>query len=106
MQQDEELDHKLHIDHAAFAVLDLSLIHISSGADGKSSTNALGNVHNEVRKDLRDGDAVSYTHLDVYKRQMIDIPADPNYAQDLRAIEEVDGIAMVSNCLLYTSRCV
>ena len=27
---------------------------------------------------------------------MIDIPADPNYAQDLRAIEEVDGIAMVS----------
>lgn len=27
---------------------------------------------------------------------MINIPADPNYAQDLRAIEEVDGIAMVS----------
>lgn len=27
---------------------------------------------------------------------MIDIPADANYAQDLRAIEEVDGIAMVS----------
>ena len=27
---------------------------------------------------------------------MIDIPADPNIAQDLRAIEEVDGIAMVS----------
>ncbi|MBU1352108.1 MAG: hypothetical protein KKB95_09470 [Gammaproteobacteria bacterium] len=27
---------------------------------------------------------------------MIDIPADPNMAQDLRAIEEVDGIAMVS----------
>ena len=27
---------------------------------------------------------------------MIDIPADPDYAQDLRAIEEVDGIAMVS----------
>lgn len=27
---------------------------------------------------------------------MIDIPADPNYAEDLRAIEEVDGIAMVS----------
>ena len=29
---------------------------LTSGADGKSSTNALGNVHNEVRKDLRDGD--------------------------------------------------
>lgn len=27
---------------------------------------------------------------------MIDIPADPSLAQDLRAIEEVDGIAMVS----------
>jgi len=29
---------------------------LTSGADGKSSTNALGNVHNEVRKELRDGD--------------------------------------------------
>lgn len=29
---------------------------LTSGADGKASTNALGNVHNEVRKDLRDGD--------------------------------------------------
>lgn len=27
---------------------------------------------------------------------MIDIPADPNLAQDLRSIEEIDGIAMVS----------
>lgn len=27
---------------------------------------------------------------------MIDIPADPNTAQDLRAIEEVDGVAMVA----------
>ncbi|GKT18564.1 DUF935 domain-containing protein [Acidovorax sp. SUPP2522] len=29
---------------------------LTSGADGKSSTNALGNIHNEVRMDLRDGD--------------------------------------------------
>ncbi|VFR34643.1 Mu-like prophage FluMu protein gp29 [plant metagenome] len=29
---------------------------LTSQADGKSSTNALGNVHNEVRKDLRDSD--------------------------------------------------
>lgn len=29
---------------------------LTSGADGKASTNALGNIHNEVRKDLRDGD--------------------------------------------------
>ena len=27
---------------------------------------------------------------------MLDIPADPNFAQDLRAIEEVDGIPMVA----------
>lgn len=30
---------------------------LTSQADGKTSTNALGKVHNEVRKDLRDGDA-------------------------------------------------
>ncbi|MGO4699814.1 DUF935 domain-containing protein [Dyella sp. 2RAB6] len=30
---------------------------LTSQADGKSSTNALGNVHNEVRKDIRNGDA-------------------------------------------------
>ena len=29
---------------------------LTSGADGAASTNALGNIHNEVRKDLRDGD--------------------------------------------------
>lgn len=29
---------------------------LTSGADGKTSTNALGDVHNEVRKDLRGGD--------------------------------------------------
>lgn len=29
---------------------------LTSGADGKSSTNALGRVHDEVRKDLRDSD--------------------------------------------------
>jgi phage gp29-like protein len=30
---------------------------LTSQADGKTSTNALGEVHNEVRKDLRDADA-------------------------------------------------
>ena len=29
---------------------------LTSGADGKSSTHALGQIHNEVRKDLRDAD--------------------------------------------------
>lgn len=31
---------------------------LTSQADGKSSTNALGNVHNEVRQELRDADAL------------------------------------------------
>lgn len=31
---------------------------LTSQADGKSSTNALGNVHNEVREELRDADAL------------------------------------------------
>ncbi|WP_436882606.1 DUF935 domain-containing protein [Enterobacter asburiae] len=31
---------------------------LTSGADGKSSTNALGSIHNEVRHDLRASDAV------------------------------------------------
>lgn len=31
---------------------------LTSGADGKSSTNALGTIHNEVRHDLRASDAV------------------------------------------------
>lgn len=30
---------------------------LTSQADGKTSTNALGNVHDDVRKELRDGDA-------------------------------------------------
>ncbi|WP_429118915.1 phage portal protein family protein, partial [Aeromonas veronii] len=29
---------------------------LTSQADGKSSTNALGNVHNEVRQEVRDAD--------------------------------------------------
>lgn len=33
---------------------------LTSGADGKSSTNALGNVHNECRHELRDGDLRQY----------------------------------------------
>lgn len=31
---------------------------LTSQADGKTSTNALGNVHNEVRKELKDADAI------------------------------------------------
>ena len=41
--------------------------------------------------------AVSYTHLDVYKRQQI------RFATQKRVLVE---IALIKLCLLYTSRCV
>ncbi|NMS07614.1 DUF935 domain-containing protein, partial [Vibrio parahaemolyticus] len=43
---------------------------LTSQADGKSSTNALGNVHNEVREEIRDFDltrlAATFTRDVVY----------------------------------------
>ena len=63
--------------------------------------------------------SVSYTHLDVYKRQAIAIVGwDDNYSKEnFKAINGVlpenDGAWLVKNslgdyntCLLYTSRCV
>ena len=58
--------------------------------------------------------AVSYTHLDVYKRQVI------SYSKDLGLVNEVFNDKIItdlvgeiaishvrySTCLLYTSRCV
>ena len=38
---------------------------------------------------------VSYTHLDVYKRQTLDTP-----------MKRFDLMQQVNSCLLYTSRCV
>jgi phage gp29-like protein len=35
---------------------------LTSQADGKSSTNALGNVHNEMRQELRDSDLMQLAH--------------------------------------------
>ena len=58
---------------------------------------------------------VSYTHLDVYKRQPLD-PATGEVvsgqsAQDNGGFKTIDGVACSSatlclGCLLYTSRCV
>ena len=68
--------------------------------------------------------AVSYTHLDVYKRQAVtQITLDddynvPDYRQDIvKVIKErgelrfdevkaMEGAAWIKGCLLYTSRCV
>ena len=60
--------------------------------------------------------AVSYTHLDVYKRQAV-FPSqgftDHSLALNLLSLEKVDSNGEVTgkadilkNCLLYTSRCV
>ena len=61
--------------------------------------------------------AVSYTHLDVYKRQIVsEIPYMVNKANlietiaDLVKDKKIDGISDLrdesDSCLLYTSRCV
>ena len=43
-------------------------------------------------------DAVSYTHLDVYKRQPLVTPSFSSSTLEMRALLAI--------CLLYTSRCV
>ena len=56
------------------------------------------------------GGAVSYTHLDVYKRQQIGRVIDPAYLpQDFLQISFRGLVfchALCYTCLLYTSRCV
>ena len=63
--------------------------------------------HPEEHASLSCTESVSYTHLDVYKRQIINF-ANPDMvghtgveAAAVKAIEAVDEC-----CLLYTSRCV
>ena len=55
---------------------------LTSGADGKSSTNALGNVHNEVRRDLLVSDAkqVAQTITQQIILPYLQINVDPNIA--------------------------
>lgn len=53
---------------------------LTSGADGKSSTNALGNVHNEVRRDLLVSDAkqIAQTITQQIILPYLQINVDPN----------------------------
>ena len=54
-------------------------------------------------------DPVSYTHLDVYKRQKLNWPYSPGVtmAPAPRSAVVAAGVACVTQpCLLYTSRCV
>ncbi len=55
---------------------------LTSGADGKSSTNALGNVHNEVRRDLMISDAkqIVQTITQQIILPYLQINVDPNIA--------------------------
>ena len=49
---------------------------------------------------------VSYTHLDVYKRQVLDRTKEPGaYAEPLH-LDVLSAFAEAKRCLLYTSRCV
>ena len=52
--------------------------------------------------------SVSYTHLDVYKRQRKYNPEDADNDEKVRNLTKVvvNQIDIISSCLLYTSRCV
>lgn len=79
---------------------------LTSQADGKSSTNALGNVHNEVRKDLRDDDvkkiAATLTHDLVYAIAALNglAPNGPRRAPRFKFdVEEPEDITVYSAAL-------
>ena len=64
-----------------------------------------------TRGDVDGGVPVSYTHLDVYKRQLLD-SATGSSLLDAANHDVTDvcvslaGTAQYTDCLLYTSRCV
>ncbi|MDP8079525.1 DUF935 domain-containing protein [Phocoenobacter skyensis] len=75
---------------------------LTSGADGKSSTNALGNVHNEVRRDLLISDvkqlAQTFTNQIILPYLLINFPnVDPDripYFQfDTKEVEDLSTYA-------------
>ena len=71
----------------------------------------LHNAEQMALLDIRPGDmAVSYTHLDVYKRQGEHLrngrEADDRLAELLALLGVFQRLAVGGFCLLYTSRCV
>jgi phage gp29-like protein len=72
---------------------------LTSQADGKSSTNALGNVHNEVRHDLKIADArqlastltrdLVYPLLAVNWKKPLDVARLPRFVFDTREPEDI-----------------
>lgn len=76
---------------------------LTSQADGKSSTNALGNVHNEVRHDLKVSDAIQlgstltrdlvYPILAVNRGGIADLRRLPKFTFDVREVEDFATMA-------------
>ena len=66
---------------------------LTSQADGKSSTNALGNVHNEVRQDLRNSDlkqiAATLTRDLLYPLAAVNVPGITNLLRSPRLVFDV-----------------
>ena len=85
---------------------------VVGGARGMATT-AIWGEHTYMLRDAYSG-TVSYTHLDVYKRQIFARSASVKGAPDLVSPAMVREVAgpnenvqpLVSPCLLYTSRCV
>ena len=77
-----------------------------------------GSIRENLRwgnKDATDAETVSYTHLDVYKRQVYNIIVARTFMQntipeELYEAASMDGCGDIrvffKICLLYTSRCV
>ena len=67
-----------------------------------------------VKKTLDGVKAVSYTHLDVYKRQLVRLPSGEmrnvpvNCTAVIGQVSNIDheNVNLGKACLLYTSRCV
>ena len=51
--------------------------------------------------------SVSYTHLDVYKRQTLHCIVDYiKIKEDFQMVQKKGAYTVITGCLLYTSRCV
>lgn len=73
---------------------------LTSQADGKSSTNALGNVHNDVRDEIRDGDckkiALSITRDIIYPLLQFNKPGVTNFRRCPRLVFDTGDAADLS----------
>ena len=85
-------------------MLDMSLIHILPPLAGVTGSAVLFALLNQLPQGWLgvEGTPVSYTHLDVYKRQMLEMVGIANS----QGVYEMYPHELSGGCLLYTSRCV